>query len=117
MAKRWIGRWVIAVSILHTMFGLVAFTPAIREMLDAGLWDSVGLNPMRRLAMWFLLGGGFMLVAGLAIDVCEHTGGTLRAIGWALLVITLITIILVPLSGAWLLLPPAIAMIWRGGRG
>jgi hypothetical protein len=115
MAKRWIGRWIIAVAALHTMFGLLAFAPVLQRMAAAGFWDSVGTNAMRGGAAWFLLSGGFMLIGGLAADVCERSniGRALRPTGWALLIITIITIILMPVSGAWLLLPPAIAMIRR----
>ena len=113
--KRWIGRWIVAVSVLHTLFGLIAFGPVLRTMLNVGLWNSVGSNAMRGAVAWFLVSGGFMLVGGLAIDLCERSNDTLplRVIGWALLVVTLIIILLMPVSGAWLLLPPAIAMILR----
>lgn len=118
MGKRWIGRWIVAVSVLHTLFGLIAFAPVLRTMLNAGLWNSVGEDAMRGGVAWFLLSGGFMLVGGLAVDACERSNGDcpLRAIGWSLLIVTLITIVLMPVSGAWLLLPPAIAMIRRGNR-
>lgn len=116
MGKRWIGRWVIAVSALHTLFGLIAFTPVLRTMLGVGIWNSVGENAMHGAVAWFLLSGGFMLVSGLAIDACEGNtqGRHLRQTGWGLLMVTLIAIVLMPVSGAWLLLPPAIALIRRG---
>jgi|CXWL01.1.fsa_nt_gi hypothetical protein len=116
IGKRWIGRWIIAVSVLHTLFGLMAFTPVLRAMLSDGFWNSVGADAMRGAVAWFLLTGGFMLICGLAVDACERSEGAcaLRPSGWGLLVVTLITIVLMPVSGAWLLLPPAIAMVWRG---
>lgn len=118
MHKRWIGRWLIAVSALHTLFGLVAFGPIVLAMLKSGLWNSVGANPLRGAVAWFLLSGGFMLVSGLAVDVCERGEcvSSLRSIGWGLLIVALTCILLMPVSGAWLLLPPAIAMIWRQER-
>ena len=117
--KRWIGRWIVAVSALHTLFGLIAFGPVLQRMLNVGLWNSVGSDPMRGAVAWFLISGGFMLVGGLAIDLCERNNDTLRlsVIGWALLVVTLFIILLMPVSGAWLLLPPAIAMILRRTSG
>ena len=115
MGKRWIGRWIIVVAALHTLIGLVVFAPILQAMIDDGLWNSVGEIPMRNVAAWFLIGGGFMLVIGIAIDACEHHAGPhlLRPTGWAMLVVTIITIILMPVSGAWLLVPPAVAMIRR----
>jgi Family of unknown function (DUF6463) len=118
MGKRWIGRWIVAVSALHTLFGLFAFIPTLRDIVHAGLWNSVGSDAMRGAVAWFLISGGFMLVGGLAIDALERNGGTsaLRTSGWSLLIVTAITIILMPVSGAWLLLPPAIAMLLGSDR-
>jgi hypothetical protein len=118
MGRRWIGRWVVAVSALHTLFGLFAFAPTLRAMAKAGLWNSVGSDAMRGAVAWFLLSGGFMLVAGLAIDGLEQSDAAdaFDTIGWGLLFVTAITIVLMPVSGAWLLLPPAVAMIRRTVR-
>lgn len=112
IGKRWIGRWIIAVSALHALVGLVLFGPVLREMLSAGLWNSVGADPMRGGVAWFLISGGFMLVCGLAIDASESSGTILlRPVGLSLLVVTFIVILLMPVSGAWLLLPPSIALL------
>ena len=118
MRRCWIGRWIVAVSVLHTLFGLFAFTAVLRSMTSAGLWDSVGSDAMRGAVAWFLLSGGFMLVAGLAIDAVERTGAevSLRVTGWSLLTVTAMCIVMMPVSGAWLLLPPAIAMILRANH-
>lgn len=115
MWKRWIGRWIIAVAALHTLFGILAFAPVLRTLASSGVWNSVGADPLRGAAAWFLLAGGFTLVAGLAIDACERSGGDCRfaASGWGLLIVTAIAIVVMPISGAWLLLPPAVAMIRR----
>ena len=115
MSRRWIGRWVIAVSALHTLFALLAFGHVLRAMLNAGIWNSVGNDVMRGATAWFLLSGGFMLTVGIAIDQCERSGAiaVLHPVGWSLLGVTLVAIFLMPVSGGWLLLPPAIAMILR----
>lgn len=113
-SKRWIGRWIIAVAALHTVFGLVVFHGLIAQIIQRGIWNSIGDDPLRGAVAWFLLAGGFMAVAGLAIDVCERSAVPLRSTGWSLLVVTLLTIVLMPVSGAWLLLPPALAMVLRG---
>ncbi|WP_397604348.1 DUF6463 family protein [Sphingorhabdus sp.] len=112
MRRRWIGRWIIGVAILHTLFGLVAFGWALKAMAVDGFWNTVGSDPMRGAVAWFLLFGFMMAVCGWAIDALERTrGSSFGWTGWALLVVTAIVIILMPVSGAWLLVPPAIAMI------
>ena len=118
MGRRWIGQWIIAVALLHTVFGIVAFAPVIRTLFGNGLWNSVGGSAMHGAVAWFLLAGGFMLVAGLAIDSCERSKEaiSLRASGWGMAIVTAIAIVLMPVSGAWLLLPPTIAMFFRKAK-
>jgi Family of unknown function (DUF6463) len=40
--QRWIGRWIIIVSLLHSMIALVMFWPTIRDIVHSGVWNSVG---------------------------------------------------------------------------
>lgn len=116
MGKRWIGRWIIAVSAGHTIIGLALFWSVIMGIAKAGFWNSIGEDPMRGAVAWFLLAGGFMLVSGLAVDAIEQAGQpvAIRRAGLALLLVTVLGILLMPVSGFWLLLPPAIAMLRRG---
>lgn len=118
--RRWIGRWVMAVGALHTLLGLVVFAPQLRELLAAGGWNALGdRDPMRSLAFWFLFGGLYALLIGALADWIERaTGGPLpRVFGWTLLGSTVVGAVLAPVSGFWLLVPPAVAALRRPPAG
>ncbi len=110
---RWIGRWIVGVSVLHTLFGFVVFGPVIVSIGKAGLWNTVGAEPMRAAVAWFMLSGFFMTAIGLAVDAIEHAGQhqSLRPVGIVLLLTTVLGIVLMPASGFWLVLPPIVAML------
>jgi hypothetical protein len=113
--RRWIGRWIIGVSLIHSAATIAMFWPTIRDMAQRGVWDSVGTDPMRGAVAWFFLTGLFMFVLGLNIDKFE--GSTPSAVGgvtgWALLLTVIFGIVLMPVSGFWLLIPPALALCRR----
>jgi hypothetical protein len=115
--SRWIGRWIVAVSAIHTIFGVTVFRAVLAEIARAGIWNSIGEGPMRAAVAWFLLSGFFMAVLGLTVDTIEQSGQQrpLRAAGIGLFLTIIVGIVLMPASGFWLLLPPALAMIGRRG--
>lgn len=113
--RRWIGRVIIAISILHTIFAFAVFWPQIQEMVATGLFNSVEEDPIRGAVAWFFFAGMFMASTGLAVDLLErnNVGNTLRATGIFLLLTTILGIVMMPASGFWLILVPSIAMIWK----
>ncbi len=44
--KRWIGRWIIGVSIIHTIFAFAVFGNIIASIVKRGVFDTVGTDPM-----------------------------------------------------------------------
>lgn len=115
--KRWIGRWIIAIGVIHNLVGLYFFAPVLREIGAAGVWNAVGVDTMRNLAFWFLYTGCLLMVVGYLTDwIEERTGGALpNAYGWMLLALLLLGVVLIPESGFWLLVP-AIASSMRRMR-
>jgi cytochrome c oxidase assembly factor CtaG len=111
---RWRGRWLLGVSVVHTAFALVVFRAPLIAMARAGLFDTVGEDPMLAAVAWFVLFGGALVVAALAIDQLESQGAPLRSIGIATLAMTVLGIVWMPASGFWLAIPAAISMIRRG---
>jgi Family of unknown function (DUF6463) len=110
---RWLGRYIIAVSGIHTLFGIIFFFEVGSRILADGVFNAVGQDPMRGAVAWFMLAGFFMTALGLAIDLLESFSphANFSALGWVLLIICGVGIILMPQSGFWLLLVPAIAMV------
>lgn len=115
LQKRWAGRAIIVIGILHTAFGLIGFTPTLMDIANNGLFNGVGADPMRGATVWFLFAGFFMLTTGLATDKLEELGAaaTLKKLGIALMIIVILGVVLMPVSGFWLMFPPAIALILK----
>ncbi len=111
---RWRGRWLLAVSVMHTVFALVVFRAPLAAMARDGMLDAVRGDPTRAAVAWFVLFGGALAVAAVAIDQLEVARAPLRTIGLATLAMTALGIVWMPASGFWLALPAALSMIRRG---
>jgi hypothetical protein len=110
----WIGRWLIGVSILHTLFATVVFHKTLLIIVQRGVFNVVGTDPMIAAVVWFVLCGAAMFIGGLAISALERASGTVpKSIGWSLLVYAIIGVVLMPASGFWLIFPPAIAVLLK----
>ena len=111
--KIWIGRWLIVVAILHTLFAIVAFGKIFRNIAQRGVFNTVGNDPMTAAAVWFLLFGAALALMGMAIHTLEqHDNFTsARTIGIGTLLLTILGIVLMPVSGFWLALPAAIGLL------
>ncbi len=117
--SRWIGRCIIAISAIHTLLAAVMFAPIVQQMAADGIYNSVGEDPMRGAVTWFFFAGFLMALLGMAVDLLEKHGAgrAMKTLGVTLLVFCILGIILMPVSGFWLMLIPAAAMIWNSRRG
>lgn len=111
--KQWKGRWLMAVSAIHTIVAVLFFGNVLGSILSRGVINTVGTDPMTGLAVWFVLFGALLFVCGLTIAELEKsTSGPLpQPIGWSLLGIIVLGVTLMPASGFWLAFPPVISML------
>ena len=111
--KIWIGRWLILVAVLHTLFAAVVFGKIFLNIVQRGVFNAVGSDPMTAAAVWFLLFGAALALMGLAINALEKNDNftSARSIGTGVLLLTILGIVLMPASGFWLALPAAIALL------
>lgn len=109
--KRWCGRWLIGVAAIHTLFAVVVFGDTLQLIAARGVFNSVGTDPTIGAVSWFVLFGFCLGCLGLAIDVMERAGQRSRAVGVCALLMVLLGIVLMPASGFWLGLPPALALV------
>jgi hypothetical protein len=114
MMKR-IGYVLIAIAVLHTIVGLILFSQPLNDVFQAGIFNSIN-TPTRAAAFWFFVFGAMLAAFGGMTQWLLNTIGTLpRFWGWSLLAVCLAGVIFVPVSGFWLGLLPAVAMIRQSG--
>ena len=114
MMKRWVGRWIVFVGVIHCAIGAVVFIEPLSEILRDGLWNAVSGYPGRPLAFWFELVGILMVLLGIAVDQFERNQQTISgflAFGFAIL--TVLAIVAMPMSGGWLLVPGVVGLFMK----
>lgn len=110
--REWVGPYLLGVAALHTVVGLGLFFPVLLELVHRGWWDSVGEHPLRAAVVWFLLFGAPLALLAWTVRPLQQTGQwrALRLLGWGLLALAALGGSLMPVSGFWLVLPPAWAL-------
>ncbi len=111
--KRFIGRWLLVVSAIHTAFALVVFRPELVAMARDGFFAAVGTDARRGAVAWFVLFGGALALAAVVIDELEAMGAPLRRAGLALAALTTLGLVWMPASGFWLAVPAIVVMLRR----
>ena len=113
----WIGKSIVFIAIIHSVFGFVAFRSTLVEVFGDGIINTVNGQPEREFVFWFLFFGFMAIIAGALIDWCERNFGNLPGfLGWSLLALTVVCVTIMPVSGAWTLFVPAIGAIFRNRR-
>lgn len=116
LPRAWIGRWTVAVAAVHTLFAGVALREPLTDIVERGVLDAVGTDPLSAATAWFVLFGCLLFVLGLAISALERSTPSAVVpvgLGWAMLGICALGIVLMPISGFYLLLVPALAIFAR----
>ncbi len=113
--RRWVGRWLVAVSVGHVVLAIVVFRTVLAAVVERGLVHAVGGDPRTQLAVWFVLFGVMLFICGLSIDALERASSNQvpKFIGGCLLALGVLGAALMPMSGFWLVFPPAIAVLLR----
>ncbi len=107
--RAWIGYWLLFVAALHTLYALLFFSPVYWSIIERGVFNTVGRDPLTGGAVWFVLFGAMMALICTAIVALER-GQHYRSFHWlsaGLLLISALGIVLIPASGFWLGLPAA----------
>jgi hypothetical protein len=114
---RWIGRTMMGIAALHTLFGVVVFGGTLLTLVREGLVATIDAQYDRGAAFWFLYTGFTLGLLGAWMDECEAEGR--RFPGY--LVVSLAALVgagalIMPRSGFWLLIPPVLGAIARNRR-
>lgn len=98
------GRLIIATAILHITLGIAFYAKPLHDIAAAGLLDTIS-NADRDAAFWFMFGGMLWLMIGYLAHWTQRKTGTLpAAFGWGTIALSIAGIIIMPASGAWLVL-------------
>lgn len=118
------GRLLVAIGVIHTVFGIAAGvgwagpSPGrnlFSEIAGAGLVGAIDPDPWRMTVFWFLWFGFMTMVLGQVMHTLERGGHELpRAVAWSLGAIGLGGVLLMPASGFWTALLVAVRIWWRG---
>ncbi|WP_447727466.1 DUF6463 family protein [Sphingomonas koreensis] len=115
--RRWIGRWFVAVALLHAAAAFFLYAEPLRAMAAAGLIATADDYSLRATAYWFLAFAPMLAVLGLLIDAMEGRHAPVPLSAALLFLLMLLGMVAVmPANGAWLLFPPAIALLLRARR-
>ena len=100
------------VAAMHTVLAVVSFGSHYREIVAEGVINTVA-TAGSGLAVWFFLFGVLLLIAGqLVLTIEKNSKQVSKSIGISLLFLAILGAALMPVSGFWLLLPPAISLTW-----
>jgi len=110
----WIGKWLFAVGVIHLSFGIFFMHTTLAVLWSEGLLNTVNGQPPREAVFWFLCTGIMMLIVGVLVDQAERQRLAIpRFVTWSFVVLTVIGVVVMPISGIWLLIPPAAGMVTR----
>lgn len=111
--KKWIGKWVMFVALGHTAVAIAFFGSAYRELLGRGLYNTVN-SATAGLAVWFALFGAVLFIVGMLVSALESRQVAVpKTVGVALLLLTVLGVVLMPVSGFWLMLPAIAAILLK----
>jgi hypothetical protein len=104
----------MGVAALHTAFAALVFREPLAVLVSRGVFNSVGEDPLLNGVTWFVFFGFVLAVGGVAVDALEQRGPVPRVVGVSLVAMTALGVVLIPASGLWLMLPPALSLARRG---
>jgi len=111
--KKWVGNWIVATAILHTLFAFIVFKDTWKIIISNGIFNTAGDDAKIAGVVFFFLWGILFFAFGFTIKYLEKNNIPLpKVIGFTLLINAIIALIFVPESGFWLLLPPSIFILY-----
>lgn len=110
----WIGKIVSVIGLVHCLFGLVMLWPIFLEILADGFFNTVNQQPLREAFFWFEFFGVVLIILGALMDWVERKRlGWPGFLSWALLGMTTSMLMIMPVSGAWLMAIPMVGSFFR----
>jgi hypothetical protein len=108
------GYLLIAISIIHVLVGGWIFATPLTDIVQNGLFNTVAPDPFapyfdREDAFWFMMVAPLLFTIGQLCCWAKSQEIVLPGfLGWNILAVSTVGIFFEPISGLWLLIPPAI---------
>lgn len=116
LVKSWIGKTLICIAIGHSSVGFISYRSVLEIIFNDGVFNTIviGGNPNRESAFWFLYSGFMLLLVGGLVDYLERLDLDIPLLFTiAFSVLTVMGILVMPVSGFWLLILPILGLIFR----
>ncbi|WP_417430283.1 DUF6463 family protein [Kiloniella sp.] len=106
--QRWVGRWIMGISISHLVFTFIVFPTQVTYIFTRGFFDTGVANAEVGNTVWFFFFGIPLFIVGYMIDRDEKKTVMppfQEVILVSLVCMTALGILLIPASGFWLMTP------------
>ena len=109
---QWIGKGIALIGAIHTAVGVGGFRNVIGEIAAQGMFNTVNGQPEREFAFWFIFFGLIAVLLGAVVAWTANRVGEIPPfLGWSLLTLTVVGVVIMPLSGFWLLIVPTVGAL------
>jgi Family of unknown function (DUF6463) len=106
------GYWLMAISVIHGLGDIFYYFEPWSDVVRNGVFNAVDPHFDRGVAFWMLMVSPFLFALGqLCFWAQEHNVKLPVFMGWNLLITSAFGAFLMPISGVWLLIPPALLML------
>jgi hypothetical protein len=115
MRRAWIGKSLISIGVIHSIFGIVVFHKIIGDIVAEMLMNTIHDQYDRNSMFWFLFGGFILIIIGGLIDWMERKNIEIPSfLKWSFLILMILGCLIMPQSGFWLMLIPIFGLFMRG---
>ena len=120
---RFVGPLLMATGVLDLLANLVIYPGPLAAVAQDGFFNAVEPDVAfstfdREAAFWHVMFGVMFVVLGALVHWTQARTGTLPAfLGWSVLALGMAGVVLMPLSGFWLLFPQAVLILVVARRG
>lgn len=121
--RRLCGPLLIATGALDILYVLVFHARQLAAIAGDGFFNAVDPDVAfstfdRETAFWHLMFGAMAIILGGLVHWSQARTGTVPGLlGWSLLALCVVALVLMPVSGFWIVLPQAVLMILVSRQG
>jgi len=111
------GRLIMAIAGIHFLFGVWFGRAQLAAIVKDGFFNAIAPHAGRQLLFWFAAFAAPAFLAGFLLARMGARGEAApRAVGWSVFAFAIVMNLLMPLSGGWLLLGPAVLLLLDARR-